>query len=35
MKGFILFIGAVVVGVYLLNQKLENEKKEDFEDRNN
>jgi hypothetical protein len=35
MMGLILFIGVVVVGVYLLNQKLENEKKEDFEDRNN
>jgi len=35
MMGLILFIGVVVVGIYLLNQKLENEKKEDFEDRNN
>ena len=33
MMGLILFIGAVVVGVYLLNQKLENEKRQDFADR--
>lgn len=31
----ILFTAAVVVGIYLLNKKLEKEGKEDFEDREN
>ena len=31
----ILFTAAVVVGIYLLIQKLEKEEKEDFEDREN
>lgn len=31
----ILFTAAVVFGIYLLNQKLEKEEKEDFEDREN
>ena len=31
----ILFTAAVFVGIYLLNQKLEKEEKEDFEDREN
>lgn len=35
MIELILFTVTVIIGIYLINQKLENEKKEDFEDRNN
>ena len=31
----ILIVFAFIIGIYLLNQKLEKEKKEDFEDRDN
>ena len=30
-----LLVIAILIGIYLLNQKLEKEKKEDFEDRDN
>lgn len=35
MLGGILFIGAVAVGIFLLYQKIETEKSEDFEERDN
>jgi|TARA_B100001059_G_scaffold233838_1_gene274833 hypothetical protein len=35
MIELILFTVAVIIGIYLINQKLENEKKEDFEERDN
>ncbi len=35
MFGVILFTASVVVGIYLLSKKIETEKGEDFEDRNN
>lgn len=35
MFGVFLFIAFVVVGIYLLSKKIEIEKGEDFEDRDN
>ena len=35
MFGVLLFIAFVVVGIYLLSKKIETEKGEDFEDRDN
>jgi hypothetical protein len=35
MIELILFTVAAIIGIYFLNQKLKNEKKEDFEDRDN
>tara|TARA_B100001057_G_scaffold357342_1_gene359361 strand:+ start:153 stop:260 length:108 start_codon:yes stop_codon:yes gene_type:complete len=35
MFGVLLFILSVIVGIYLLSKKIETEKGEDFEDRNN
>ena len=35
MFGVLLFIAFLVVGIYLLSKKIETEKGEDFEDRDN
>jgi hypothetical protein len=35
MIEFLFFVAAGIVALYLLYQKIENEKKEDFEDRDN
>ena len=35
MFGVLLFTASVVLGIFLISKKIETEKSEDFEDRNN